>query len=77
MTPTAAMEMLLNLTLLDLLIMAEARMTLYKLHILMQPADSTSARMLSIRKNVSDHALEMRSDHTTAVYNFSGIYKLS
>jgi hypothetical protein len=30
-TPTAAMEVLLNLTPLDLLIMAEARMALYKL----------------------------------------------
>jgi hypothetical protein len=35
--PTAAMEVLLNLTLLDLLIMAEARMALYRLHILKQP----------------------------------------
>jgi hypothetical protein len=33
-TPTAAMEVLLNLTPLDLLIMAEARMALYRLHIL-------------------------------------------
>ena len=47
-TPTETMEMLLNLTPLDLLIMAETRMTLYRLHILMQPADSTrSAGMLS------------------------------
>jgi hypothetical protein len=30
-TPTAAMEVLLNLTPLDLLIMAEARMALYRL----------------------------------------------
>ena len=43
MTPTAAIEMLLNLTALDLLFMAEAGMTLYRLHTLMQPADSTSA----------------------------------
>ena len=58
-TPTAAMEMLLNLTPLDLLIMAEARMTLCRLHILTQPADSTtSAGMLFIWKNVSDHTLE-------------------
>ena len=34
-TPTAAMKILFNLTPLDLLIMAEARMTLYRLHILM------------------------------------------
>jgi hypothetical protein len=32
-TPTAAMDVLLNLTLLGLLIMAEARMALYRLHI--------------------------------------------
>ena len=37
--PTAAMEMLLNLTPLDLLIMAEARMALCRLYILKQPAD--------------------------------------
>jgi hypothetical protein len=36
-TPTAAMEVLLNLTPLDLLIMAKARMALYRLHILKQP----------------------------------------
>ena len=65
-TPTAAIEMLLNLAPLDLLIMVEARMTLYRLHILMQPADSTTAAgMLSIWKNVRDHKLDMRSDHTT------------
>jgi len=33
-TPTAAMEMLLNLTPLDLVIMAKARMALYKLQYL-------------------------------------------
>jgi len=38
-TPTAAMEMLLNLTPLDLVIMLEARMRLYRLHILKQLAD--------------------------------------
>jgi len=38
-TPTASMEMLLNLTPPDLLIMAEAKMALYRLHILKQPAD--------------------------------------
>ena len=76
-TPTAAMEMLLNLTPLDHLIMVEARMTLYRLHILMQPADSTtSAGMLSNWKNLSDHTLDMRLDHTIPVYNFSKIYKV-
>jgi ribonuclease HI len=75
--PTAAMELILNLTQLDLLIMAEARMTLYRLHKFMQPADSTaSAGMLSIWKNVSDHVLDMQSGHTIPVYNFSKIYKV-
>jgi hypothetical protein len=48
-TPTAALEMLLSLTPLDLLIMAEARMALYRLHAPMQPTDSTkSSGLLSI-----------------------------
>jgi hypothetical protein len=38
--PTAAMELLLDVTPLDLLIMAEARMTLYRVHIPTQTADS-------------------------------------
>jgi hypothetical protein len=38
LTPTAAMEILLNLTPLDLVILAETRMALYRLHILKQPA---------------------------------------
>jgi hypothetical protein len=47
-TPTAAMEVLLNLTPLDLLIMAEARMALYKLHTLEQPVVSeTETGLLS------------------------------
>jgi hypothetical protein len=40
LTPTAVMEVLLNLTLLDLLIMAEARVALHQLHILKQSAVS-------------------------------------
>ena len=76
-TPTAAIEMLLNLTPLDLLIMAGARMTLYRLHILMQLADSTTAAgMLPIWKNVRDRTLDMRSDHTIPVYHYSKIYKV-
>jgi len=64
-TPTAAMEMLLNLTPLDLIILAEARMALYRLYILKQPVDpKTEAELLSIWKNVSDPILDMRSDHT-------------
>ena len=38
-TPTEAVEVLLNLTPLNLLIMAEARVALYRLHLLKQPAD--------------------------------------
>jgi hypothetical protein len=68
-TPTAAMEVLLNLTPLNLLIMAEVRMALYSLHILKQPADlKTETGLLSIWKNVSDPILDMRSHHTIPVY---------
>jgi hypothetical protein len=60
LTPTAAMEIILNLTPLDLLIMAEAWMTLDRLHILNQPADlKMESRLLSIWKNVNDPILEM------------------
>jgi hypothetical protein len=48
-TPTAAIEVLLNLTPLDLLIVAEARLALYRLHTHNQPADyKMEAGMLSI-----------------------------
>jgi hypothetical protein len=40
-TPTAALDMLLNLTPLDLLIMAEARMALHRLHALVKHTGST------------------------------------
>jgi hypothetical protein len=56
--PTAAMEVLLNLTPLDLLIMAEARLALYRLHTPKQPADyKMEAGMLSIGKKVGDPIL--------------------
>jgi ribonuclease HI len=72
------MEMLLNLTPLDLLIMAEARMALYRLHILKQPADlNTEAGLLSIWKNVSDSMLDMRSDNTIPVYNYSKSFNIT
>jgi hypothetical protein len=52
-TPTAAMEVLLNLTPLDLLIMAEVRLALYRPHTPKQPVDyKTEAGMLSIGKKV-------------------------
>ena len=71
-TPTAAMETLLNLTPLDLVIMAEARMALCRLRILKQPADpKTESGLLSIWKNVSDPILYMRSDYIISVYYYS------
>jgi hypothetical protein len=76
-TPTAAMEVLLNLTPLDLLIMAEARMALYRLHILRQPTvNKTVSGLLSIWKNVGDPTLDMRSDYTIPVYYHSKIFSV-
>jgi hypothetical protein len=76
-TYTAAMEVLLILTPLDLLIMAEARMALYRLQITKQLAASeVEAGLLSILKNVSDPILHMWSDHTIPVYNHSIIFKV-
>jgi len=75
--PTAAMEMLLNLTPLDLLIMAEARMALYRLNILKQPADpKTAAGLLPIWKNVSEPIFDMRSDYTIPVYNSPKLFNV-
>ena len=72
-TPTAAMEVLLNLPPLDLLIMAEARMALYRL----QPAvPKTVAGLLSIGKNMGDLILDMRSEHTTPVYYHFEIFNI-
>jgi hypothetical protein len=68
-TPTAAMEVLLNLTPLDLLIMVEERLTLCRLHTPKQPADyETETGMLSIGKKVRDPMLSMRSYHTIPIY---------
>jgi hypothetical protein len=70
LTPTAAMEMPLNLTPLDLLFITEARMALHRLQIHKQPASSiTDTGLLSIWKNVGDPILDMRSDYTTPVYH--------
>jgi ribonuclease HI len=69
LTPTAAMEVLLNLTPLDLLTMAEARMALYKLHILKQQCvPKTVSGLLTIWKNVGDPLLDMLSDYIIPVY---------
>jgi hypothetical protein len=65
------MEMLLNLTPMDLLIMAEARMVLYRLANL-----NTEAGLLSIWKNVSDPILDMRSDHTIPGYNYTKFFNI-
>jgi hypothetical protein len=68
-TPTAAMEVLLKLTPLDLLIMAETRMALYRLLILKQPTvPKTVSGLLSIWKNVGDPILDMQSDYIIPVY---------
>ena len=76
-TPTAAMEVLLNLTPLDLLIMAEARLALYRLHTPKQPTDyKTEVGMLSIGKKVGDPILNMRSDHTIPIYYYSKTFKV-
>jgi hypothetical protein len=46
------MEVLLNLTPLNLLIMAEARMALYRMHMSKQPVNlKTETGLLSIWKN--------------------------
>ena len=75
LTPTAAMEILLNLTPLDVVILAEAKMALCGVHILKQPANpKAEARLLSMWKNVSDPILGMRSDHTIPVYYYSKIF---
>jgi hypothetical protein len=53
--PTAAMEVLLNLTPLDVSIMVEVRMALYRLHILKQlSVPKTVTGLLTIWKNVGD-----------------------
>jgi hypothetical protein len=70
------MEVLLNLTPLDLLIMAEARMTLYRLRITEEPsAFEAETGLLSIRNKVSDPIFEMRADHIIPVFNHSRIFK--
>jgi hypothetical protein len=51
LTATAAVEVLLNLTPLDLLVMTEARMALYRLQILKQPTvPETVSGLLTIWK---------------------------
>ena len=76
-TPTAAMETLLNLTPLDLVIQAEARMALYILHLLKQLAETKAeAGLLSIWKKVSEPVSEMRADHIPPVYYYSKVFSV-
>jgi hypothetical protein len=76
-TPTAAMEVLLNMTPLDLLSVAEARLALYRLHTPKQLPDfKTEVGMLSIWKNVGDPILNMRSHHTIPIYYYSKTFKV-
>jgi hypothetical protein len=71
------MEVLLNLTLLDLLIMAEASMALYRLQNNKQPsAFEAETGLLSIWKKVSDLILEMRVDHIIPDFNHSRTFKV-
>jgi hypothetical protein len=76
-TPTAAMEALLNLTPLDLLIMAKARMALYRLHMFKQTGfPKTVGGLLSIWKNVGDPILGMKWNHTIPIYYHSKIFNV-
>jgi hypothetical protein len=77
LTPTVAMEVLLNLALLDLLIMAEVRLALHRLHVPKQPSHlKTEVGMLSIWKNVGNPILDMWSDHTIPIYYYSKAFKV-
>jgi hypothetical protein len=74
LTPIAATEMLLNLTPLAPFTMVEARMALYRLHILKQPTVPKGVRS-AIWKNVSDPLLNMRLDYTIPVYRHLQCHK--
>jgi hypothetical protein len=76
-TPTAAVEVLLNLTPLDLFIMVEVRMALCRLQILKQPTvPGTVSGLPTIWKNVGDPVLDMRSDYTIPVYYHPKIFSV-
>jgi len=76
-TTIAAMEILLNLTPLNLVILVEVRMALYTLHILKETANpKAEAGLLYIWKNVSDQILDMQADHTIPVYYYSKIFNV-
>jgi hypothetical protein len=49
---------------------------MYRLHTIKQPAVSEAeAELPSVRKDVSDPVLDLRSDHTIPVYYHSGIFR--
>jgi hypothetical protein len=74
-TPTAGMELLLNLTPLDLLIKAEARMTLYRLHIRKQQSvPKTVSGLPTIWKNVDDPLLDMQWNYIISIYHHAKIF---
>ena len=76
-TPTAAIEMLLNLTPLDLLIMAEARWhSISCIYSCNQPTLQQQLGCYLSGKNVRDRTLDMQSDHTVPVYHYSKTYKV-
>jgi hypothetical protein len=76
-TLITAMKVLLNLTPLDRLVMAEARVVLYRLHKLKQPAvPHAETGLLCVLKDVSDPILDMRSDHTVPVYRHSRSFQV-
>ena len=71
------MEVLLNLTPLDLLLMAEVMMALYRLHILKQLSiRRTVSGLASIWKNLGNPIMDMLSDYTTPVYYNSDIFNV-
>jgi hypothetical protein len=76
-TPTAAIEVLINLTPLDLLIMAEATMALYRLRITEQPSVfEAGTGLLSIWNKVIDPIFETRADHIIPAFNHSRVFKV-
>jgi hypothetical protein len=71
------MEVLLNLTTLDLLIMAEGRMALFRLQVTKQPSVlEAQTGLLSIRKIVNDPVLEMWADHIIPVFKYSRTFRV-
>jgi hypothetical protein len=71
-TPTAVMEVLLNLTPLDLVIMAEVKKTLYRLQMYKQlNIPRIVSGLLTIWNDVGDPLLEMRSDYIIPVYHYT------